>query len=83
MTRNDIFETVREMVVQQLSVDAERVTGEAAFEEDLQADSLDTVELIMGLEEKFGLEIADDEAKGLRTVGDAVQYVSTQVGASA
>lgn len=66
---------VREIIVEQLGVDADQVKPEAAFIEDLGADSLDTVELIMALEEEYKIEIPDEDAEKLRTVGDAVNYL--------
>lgn len=71
----DIFESVRELVVEQLDVDPEAVTEEASFIDDLGADSLDIVELVMAFEEEFGIEIPDEDAEGIRTVGDAVKYI--------
>jgi len=72
---NDIFEKVRAIIVEQLGVDEEKVTPEARFREDLEADSLDLVELIMAFEEEFGGEISDEEAQGITTVGEAVAYL--------
>lgn len=66
---------VIEIVVEQLGVDKSDVARDKSFVEDLNADSLDLTELIMTLEEKFGVEIAEDEAEGLRTVGDVVTYL--------
>jgi acyl carrier protein len=68
-------EKVKKIIVDQLGVDAAEVTSEASFIEDLGADSLDTVELVMALEEEFGLEIPDDEAEKIATVKDAVEYI--------
>ncbi len=68
-------ERVREIIVEQLGVNAEQVTDGAKFVEDLGADSLDTVELVMALEEEFGTEIPDEEAEKLTTVGEAIAYV--------
>ncbi|MBO8167810.1 MAG: acyl carrier protein [Thermoanaerobacteraceae bacterium] len=70
----DIFEKVKDVVVEQLGVDADEVTMETSFE-DLDMDSLDIVELIMALEEEFGLEISDEEAEKLTTVGAVVEYI--------
>lgn len=66
---------VKEIIVEQLGVDANQVTDEAAFVDDLGADSLDTVELVMALEEKFNIEIPDEEAEKISTVGDAIDYL--------
>ncbi len=73
---SQIFEEVKKIIVDQLGVDDAQVTDNASFVEDLGADSLDTVELVMALEEKFGLEISDDDAEKLKTVKDAVEYIS-------
>ena len=70
-----VFEDVRAVIVEVLGVDAEEVTLEANFREDLEADSLDLVELIMAFEDKFGAEIPDDDAQQITTVGAAVTYV--------
>jgi len=70
-----IFEKVREIVVDQLGVEEDDVTMEASFIDDLGADSLDIVELIMALEEEFDLEIPDEEAERIVTVGDVVEYI--------
>ncbi|MBX3734339.1 MAG: acyl carrier protein [Verrucomicrobiae bacterium] len=73
-----IEQRIKDIIVEQLGVNADQVTPEAKFIEDLGADSLDTVELVMALEEEFGLEIADEEAEKLQTVGDVVKYVEDQ-----
>ena len=70
-----VEERVKSIIVEQLGVDAEEVTPEASFIEDLGADSLDTVELIMAFEEEFGIEISDDEAEKIKRVKDAVEYI--------
>lgn len=70
-----VEEKVKKIIVDQLGVDAAEVTPEASFIEDLGADSLDTVELVMALEEEFGIEIPDDEAEKIMTVKDAVGYI--------
>lgn len=75
----DVFEKVREIVVDQLGVGEDEVTMEASFVDDLGADSLDIVELVMAFEDKFDLEIPDDEAEGIATVGDAVNYIKERV----
>ena len=72
---SDIAERVKKIVVEHLNVDAEKVTDNASFIEDLGADSLDTVELVMAFEEEFGIEIPDDAAESIVTVGDAVKYI--------
>jgi len=71
----DVFERVKEIIVDQLGVSAERVTPEANFREDLEADSLDLVELIMAFEEEFGGNISDEEAQKIVTVADAVAFL--------
>ena len=73
--QEEIFQKLKGIVVEQLGVDEEDVTMEASFVEDLNADSLDLVELIMSLEEEFGLEISDEEAEQIATVNDAVEYI--------
>ena len=70
-------EKVKKIIVEQLGVEAEEVTPEAKFIEDLGADSLDTVELIMALEEEFGVEIPDEDAEKIVTVKDAVEYIKS------
>jgi acyl carrier protein len=70
-----IEQKVRDIIVEQLGVDPEQVTPEASFVDDLGADSLDTVELVMALEEEFDLEIPDEEAEKITTVGDAIEYI--------
>ena len=71
----DVFERVKAIIVEQLGVDEDKVTPEARFREDLEADSLDLVELIMAFEEEFGGEISDEEAQNITTVGEAVAYI--------
>ena len=71
----DTYDRLKKIVVEQLGVDEEQVTPEASFVDDLNADSLDLVELIMSLEEEFGAEISDEDAEKIRTVQDAVDYV--------
>ena len=67
---------VREIIINELGVEAEKVTDEASFVEDLGADSLDTVELVMAFEEEFGIEIPDDAAETIQTFGDAVKFIN-------
>ncbi len=71
----DIEGKVKEIIINELGVEADKVTNEASFVEDLGADSLDTVELVMAFEEEFGIEIPDEDAEHLQTVGDAVKYL--------
>jgi acyl carrier protein len=75
MADKPIDQRVKEIIVEQLGVNADQVTAEAKFIEDLGADSLDIVELVMALEEEFGKEIPDEQAEKLLTVGDVVKYI--------
>lgn len=75
----DSFERVKAIIVEQLGVEPEKVTMEARFREDLEADSLDLVELIMAFEDEFGGEISDDEAQQIKTVGQAVKYLGERM----
>lgn len=77
MSDQEIFEKVKEIVVEQLGVDENLVKEEATFIDDLSADSLDIVELVMSLEEAFEMEIPDTEAEKIVTVGDVVQYIKS------
>jgi len=79
MDREELFKKVREVVADKLSISEDQVTENASFVEDLGADSLDTVELVMALEEKFGLDIPDEEAEKLSTVGKAVDYILSRL----
>lgn len=72
----EIFEKVKEIIVEQLGIDEEIVTMDATFTGDLEADSLDIVELMMALEEEFNIEIPDEEAENISTVKDAVAYIA-------
>jgi acyl carrier protein len=75
MSENNIEARVRKIVVEHLGVDADKVAMDASFIDDLGADSLDTVELVMAFEEEFGVEIPDDAAETILTVGDAVRFL--------
>ncbi len=75
----DVFEKLREIIVEQLSVPAEQVTMHAKFQEDLGADSLDVVELVMAIEENFDIEIPDQDAEKIQTVEDAVKYIEAKL----
>lgn len=75
---DDIFERVKKVTVEELSVKPEEVTMEASFQEDLGADSLDVVELVMALEEEFGIDIPDDDVGQIKTVGAAVEYINSK-----
>ena len=79
MTRDEIFEQVKSILVETLSVDEDKVKMEARFQEDLETDSLDLVELVMTMEEKFSVKISDEEAAGIRTVSDAVDFVEKRL----
>lgn len=75
MSDGTTFERLKKLIVEQLGVDEEEVTPTASFVEDLNADSLDLVELIMSLEEEFGMEISDEDAERIQKVSDAVEYI--------
>ena len=74
----DIEARVKDIIINELGVEAEKVTADASFVEDLGADSLDTVELVMAFEEEFGIEIPDEDAEKMQTVGDAIEYIKQQ-----
>jgi acyl carrier protein len=76
---SDTFEQIKGIIVDLLGVDEDKVTLDARFREDLEADSLDLVELIMAFEDKFGGEISDEEAQKLQTVGDVVSYIENEM----
>lgn len=78
MSNNE--EKVKKIIEEKLSVNADQITLEAKFAEDLKADSLDTVELVMALEDEFGLDIPDEEADKIKTVGDAIKYIESKQG---
>ncbi len=75
MADKSVQDRVKEIIVEQLGVNPDQVTPEAKFIEDLGADSLDTVELVMAFEEEFGAEIPDEDAEKLQTVGDVIKYI--------
>jgi acyl carrier protein len=78
MADKPIQERVKDIIVEQLGVKPEQVVPEAKFIEDLGADSLDTVELVMALEEEFGIEVPDEQAEKLQSVGDVMKYIEEQ-----
>jgi acyl carrier protein len=75
----NLEERVKNLVISQLGVDASKVTNDSSFIDDLGADSLDTVELVMAFEEEFDMEISDEEAQKLRTVGDVINYLKDKI----
>lgn len=81
MTYDDIAEKVKAIIVEQLGVDEEEVTLKASFTDDLGADSLDNVELVMALEEEFDIEIPDEEAEKITNVQEAIKYIEEHLGA--
>ena len=80
MSQEETFQKVRSIVSEQLSVESEKVKSDSNFQNDLGADSLDTVELVMALEEEFNIEIPDEAAEGITTVGDAVKFIEEKQG---
>lgn len=76
MDEQKIFDDIKKVVVEQLGVSESEITREASFVDDLGADSLDTVELVMALEEAFGIEIPDEDAEKIKTIGDTISYVT-------
>lgn len=76
---SNVAETVKRLVVENLGVDEDKVQDESNFVDDLGADSLDTVELVMAFEEEFDIEIPDEDAEGLQTVQNAIDYISSKV----
>lgn len=80
MMADNIEARIKEIIVNELGVEPEKVTEEASFVEDLGADSLDTVELVMAFEEEFEIEIPDEDAEQLQTVGDAIRYLKENQG---
>ena len=83
MDRQEVQERVRKVLAEQLSVDLEKVTPEARFEEDLDADSLDLVEAVLGLEEELGVDIPEEEMEGIKTVAQAIDLAMGKLEASA
>ncbi len=83
MSSADTQTKVRSIIAEQLGVKVEEVVDQASFTDDLGADSLDTVELVMALEEEFGIEIPDEDAEKMRTVGDAMRYIAEKSKANA
>ena len=77
---SNVEEKVKDIIVEELGVEREKLTSDASFMEDLGADSLDTVELVMAFEKEFDIDIPDEDAEKLRTVGDAVGYLNQKVG---
>ena len=80
MDMKQLEEKVKDIIVEELGVEREKLTGDASFMEDLGADSLDTVELVMAFEKEFDIDIPDEEAEKLRTVGDALKYLHEKLG---
>jgi acyl carrier protein len=76
-SRDEVFERIKEVLAERLSVEESDINEEANFQEDLDADSLDLVEMIMELEDQFGIKIPDDDAQKIQTVGQAVDYVTS------
>ena len=80
MDMKQLEEKVKDIIVEELGVERDKLTTEASFMEDLGADSLDTVELVMAFEKEFDIDIPDEEAEKLRTVGDALKYLQDKLG---
>lgn len=80
MTKADVLAKLKEIIIDRLDVEEDQITPQASFVEDLGADSLDIVELIMGIEEEFDIEIPDEDAEKLTTVGEAINYASSKLG---
>lgn len=76
---NDTFERIKKIIVDQLDVEENKITQDASFTNDLGADSLDIVELIMALEDQFDIEISDDEAQKILTIKDAIEYINDKI----
>ena len=80
MADSNVEDKVKDIIVEELGVEREKLTSEASFMEDLGADSLDTVELVMDFEKEFDIDIPDEDAEKLRTVGDAMKYLHDKIG---
>jgi acyl carrier protein len=80
MADSNVEDKVKDIIVEELGVEREKLTSEASFMEDLGADSLDTVELVMAFEKEFDIDIPDEDAEKLRTVGDALKYLHDKIG---
>lgn len=80
MTKADVLARLKEIIIDRLDAEESQIVPEASFVEDLGADSLDIVELIMGIEEEFDIEIPDEDAEKLTTVGEAITYASAKLG---
>jgi len=80
LSNPEIEGKVKKIIEEKLSVNADQITNDARFAEDLKADSLDTVELVMALEDEFGLDIPDEEAEKIKTVQDAISYITDKAG---
>ena len=80
MADSNVEDKVKDIIVEELGVEREKLTSEASFMEDLGADSLDTVELVMAFEKEFDIDIPDEDAEKLRTVGDAMKYLDDKIG---
>jgi acyl carrier protein len=79
LSKNETFEKIKKIIVERFGIDEEKVTLEMTFKDDLGADSLDIVELVMELEDVFGTEISDDDAENISSVGDAVSYINANL----
>ncbi len=80
MDEKQIWENLKGIIMEKLSVTEDQVKKEARYQEDLDADSLDVVELVMAIEEKFNIEVPDEDAEKIRTVGDTLEYIKNKVG---